>query len=84
MINQQPSNNQNLSAKELEQIKEMQKWEQIRKQRREENGIPEPGMQHSSPSLPGSCLQLLDKSTEVKTSKAGAWALCCGFCICQG
>ena len=44
VINQQPSSNQNLSAKEIEQIKEMQKWEQIRKQRREENEIPEPGI----------------------------------------
>jgi hypothetical protein len=48
VINQQPPSNQNLSAKEIEQIKEMQKWEQIRKQRREENGIPEPGMKRSS------------------------------------
>jgi hypothetical protein len=47
MVNQQPPSNQNLSAHEIEQIKEMQKWEQIRKQRREENGIPEPGMKRS-------------------------------------
>jgi hypothetical protein len=44
VINKQPSSNQNLSAKEIEQIKEMQKWEQVRKQRREENGIPQPGI----------------------------------------
>jgi hypothetical protein len=39
-----PSSYQNLTPKEIEQIKEMQKWEQIRRQRRAENGIPEPGM----------------------------------------
>jgi hypothetical protein len=44
VINQQPSGSQNLTAKDIEQIKEMKKWEEIRKQRRAENGIPEPGI----------------------------------------
>jgi hypothetical protein len=47
VVDQQPTNIQNLTPKEIEQVKEMQKWEQIRKQRRAENGIPEPGKKWS-------------------------------------
>ena len=40
-----PLSYQNLTPKEMEQVKEMQKWEQIRQQRRRENGIADPGME---------------------------------------
>jgi len=40
IITSQPPRNQQLTAEEQAQLAEMRKWEEIRKQRRIEQGIP--------------------------------------------
>jgi hypothetical protein len=50
-ISQQPEIKPQLTAKELEQVREMQKWAQIRKQRREAAGLPAEGMNNRSETL---------------------------------
>ena len=47
-ISQQPEGKEQLTAKELEQIQEMRKWAQIRKERREAAGLPAEGTNNQS------------------------------------